>query len=66
MKTVWITALKEDQPRVAAVTHVLKRYGLDCKGHFWADVPEKMAWRVAVDALQEAKADLWLVLVDGF
>lgn len=65
MKTVWITALKEDQPRVAAVTHVLKRYGLDCKGHFWADVPEKMAWRVAVDALQEAKADLWLVLVDA-
>ena len=64
MKTVWITALKEDQPRVAAVTQVLKRYGLDCKGHFWADAPEKMAWRVALDALQEVRADLWLVLVD--
>lgn len=64
MKTVWITALKEDQPRVAAITHVLKRYGLDCKGHFWADVPEKLAWRVAIEALQEARADLWLVLID--
>lgn len=65
MKTVWITALKEDQPRVAAVTAVLKRYGLQCKGHFWADQPDKMAWRVALDAMLEAKADVWLVLVDG-
>lgn len=65
MKTVWISALKEDQPRVAAVTQVLKRYGLDCKGHFWVDVPEKLAWRVAVDALQEARADVWLVLIDA-
>jgi hypothetical protein len=65
MKTVWITALKEDQPRVAAVTAVLKRYGLQCKGHFWADQPDKMAWRVALDAMLEAKADAWLLLVDG-
>jgi hypothetical protein len=65
MKTVWITALKEDQPRVAAVTAVLKRYGLQCKGHFWADQPDKMAWRIALDAMLEAKADVWLVLVDG-
>ena len=65
MKTVWITALKEDQPRVAAVTAVLKRYGLQCKGHFWVDQPDKMAWRVAMEALLEAKADAWLVLVDG-
>lgn len=64
MKTVWITALKEDQPRVAAITAVLKRYGLDCKGHFWADQPDKLAWRVAFDAMVEARADLWLVLVD--
>ncbi len=65
MKTVWITALKEDQPRVAAVTAVLKRYGLQCKGHFWSDQPDKLAWRVALEALVEAKADVWLVLVDG-
>lgn len=65
MKTVWITALKEDQPRVAAVTAVLKRYGLQCKGHFWADQPDKLAWRVALEAMLEAKADVWLVLVDG-
>ena len=64
MKTVWISALKEDQPRVAAITQLLKRYGLDCKGHFWADAPEKMAWRLAADALQEARADTWLVLID--
>lgn len=65
MKTVWITALKEDQPRVAAVTAVLKRYGLQCKGHFWADQPDKLAWRIALDAMLEARADAWLVLVDG-
>lgn len=64
MKTVWITALKEEPPRVAAVTAVLKRYGLACKGHFWADQPDKLAWRVAFDAMLEASADLWLVLVD--
>lgn len=64
MKTVWITALKEDQLRVAAVTQVLKRYGLDCKGHFWADEPEKLAWRVALTALLEARSDVWLVLAD--
>jgi hypothetical protein len=65
MKTVWITALKEDQPRVAAVTAVLKRYGLQCKGHFWADQPDKLAWRVALEAMLEARADAWLVLVDA-
>ena len=65
MKTVWITALKEDQPRVAAVMAMLKRYGLECKGHFWADAPDKLAWRLAVNALQDARADLWLVLVDA-
>jgi hypothetical protein len=65
MKTVWITALKEDQPRVAAVTAVLKRYGLQCKGHFWSDQPDKLAWRVALEALLEANADVWLVLIDG-
>lgn len=65
MKTVWITAVKENPPRVAAVTQVLKRYGLNCKGHFWVDTPEKMSWRIALDALEEARADVWLILVNG-
>ena len=64
MKTVWITALKEDHARVAAVTQVLKRYGLDCKGHFWADAPEKLSWRAALNGLLEARADVWLILAD--
>ncbi len=64
MKNVWISALTENQPRVSAVTAVLKQYGLNCTGHFWADAPEKMSWRSAVTALLDAKADLWLVLAD--
>jgi hypothetical protein len=65
MKTVWISALKEDQARVSAVMDALKRYGLKCAGHFWADVPDKLSWRLAVGACQEAKADMWLVLIDS-
>lgn len=65
MKTVWISALSKDEPRVAAVSQVLKRYGLDPKGHFWIDDNEKMAWRAALDSLLEARADLWLVLADN-
>ncbi len=64
MKNVWISALTENQPRVSAVTAVLKQYGLNCTGHFWADAPEKMSWRGAMNALLEAKADLWLILAD--
>ncbi len=65
MKTVWITSLAKNQPRVAAVSEYLKRYGLQSKGHFWTDEPEKMAWRVALDSLLEARADVWLVLADA-
>ena len=64
MKTVWISALTENQPRVAAVSEHLKKYGLQCQGHFWADAPEKLGWRVALTALLEARADVWLVLAD--
>ncbi len=64
MKNVWISALTENQPRVSAVTAVLKQYGLNCTGHFWADAPEKLSWRAAMTALLDARADLWLVLAD--
>ena len=64
MKTIWISALSQDQARVAAVTQHLKRYGLQCKGHFWDDKPDNMAWRPAVAAALAAKADMWLVLAD--
>lgn len=64
MKTVWITALSQNQPRVAAVTAQLKRYGLQCQGHFWVDAADKVGWRVALTALQDARADLWLILAD--
>lgn len=64
MKKVWITALSANQPRVAAVSEVLKRYGLQTQGHFWIDEPGKVAWRAALDALLEARADAWLVLAD--
>ncbi|NUU02185.1 hypothetical protein [Herbaspirillum robiniae] len=64
MKTIWITSLAKNPARVQAFTAVLKRYGLEAKGHFWTDEPAKMAWRVALDSLVEAKADVWLVLAD--
>lgn len=65
MKTVWISALSKNEPRVAAVSQVLKGYGLEPKGHFWIDDNEKMAWRAAFDSLLEARADVWLVLADS-
>ena len=65
MKTAWISALSKNEPRVAAVSQVLKRYGLDPKGHFWIDDNEKMAWRTAFDSLLQAKADVWVVLGDS-
>lgn len=64
MKTVWVSALLEDTVRIAAVAETLRRYGFQSKGHCWLDAPEKMAWRDALDAALEARADLWLVLVD--
>ncbi|MBN9359572.1 MAG: hypothetical protein J0I15_24240 [Herbaspirillum huttiense] len=64
MKTVWMTSLANDPARVQAFTGVLKRYGLDVKGHFWADDAQKMTWRVALDALLQAQAAVWLVLAD--
>jgi len=65
MKTVWISALSKNQPRVAAVSEHLKRYGLQAKGHFWTDEPDKLAWRTALASMLEARADLWLILADN-
>jgi hypothetical protein len=66
MKTVWITAFdkEKDAVRVAALSQLLKRYGLATQGHFWVDEPEKLAWRAGLDALNAARADLWLILAD--
>lgn len=64
MKSIWITALAENQARASAVTAHLKTYGLKCQGHFWQDAPEKQAWRPALESLLEAKADVWLILAD--
>lgn len=64
MKSVWITALAENQPRAAAVSAHLKQYGLQCQGHFWQDAPEKLVWRAALNGLLEAKGDVWVILAD--
>lgn len=64
MKKIWISALSENQPRVGAVSAHLKSYGLDCVGHFWANAPEKLSWRAALNGLLEARADVWLILAD--
>ncbi|MFX1766064.1 hypothetical protein PWP93_26450 [Paraburkholderia sp. A1RI-2L] len=67
MKTVWITAFdkQKDAARVSAVSQLLKRYGLATQGHFWVDEPARLAWRVGLEALAAARADLWLVLADA-
>ncbi|WP_254926722.1 hypothetical protein [Janthinobacterium sp. PC23-8] len=49
---------------MTAVTQVLQRYGLQVKGHFWADAPDQMAWRTALDTLLADRADVWLILAD--
>jgi hypothetical protein len=66
MKTVWITAFdkEKDAARVSALSQLLKRYGLATQGHFWVDEPEKLAWRAGLDALNAARADVWLILTD--
>lgn len=64
MKTVWISALTKNEARVAAVTAQLKRYGLQCQGHFWNDMPDKMSWQPALEAMTTARAELWLILAD--
>jgi hypothetical protein len=63
-KTIWISALNKEQDaaRVTALSQILRRYGLQSQGHFWVDEPEKLAWRTALDALNAARADLWLIL----
>lgn len=63
-KTIWISALnkEKDATRVTALSQVLRRYGLQSQGHFWVDEPEKLAWRAALDALNAARADVWLIL----
>jgi hypothetical protein len=65
-KTVWITAFDKtrDAARVSALSQLLKRYGLATQGHFWVDEPAKLAWRAGLDALNAARADLWLILAD--
>lgn len=68
MKNIWISALgSRDQsvPRVAAAKAALHAYGLGAAGHFWNDANDKLAWRAALEALQEARSDLWLILADG-
>ena len=67
MKTVWITAFNKDRDaaRVSAASQLLARYGLAAQGHFWVDESAKLAWRVGLDALDGARADLWLILADA-
>ena len=65
MKTVWMTALGHDQASASVVNSTLAGYGLACKGHFWVDAPEKMAWKEALVDLLKERADLWLILADA-
>ena len=65
MKTVWMTALGHEEASASLVSSAVKGYGLACKGHFWVDAPEKMAWKEALTELLKERADLWLILANA-
>ena len=65
MKTVWMTALGHEEASASLVSSTITGYGLACKGHFWVDAPEKMAWKEALTELLKQRADLWLILANA-
>ena len=65
MKTVWMTALGHEEASASLVSSTVTGYGLACKGHFWVDAPEKMAWKEALTELLKERADLWLILANA-
>ena len=65
MKTVWMTALGHEEASASLVSSTVTGYGLACKGHFWIDAPEKMAWKEALTELLKQRADLWLILANA-
>ena len=65
MKTVWMTALGHEEASASLVSSTLAGYGLACKGHFWVDAPEKMAWKEALGELLKERADVWLILANA-
>ncbi|MBN1636423.1 MAG: hypothetical protein JW920_07910 [Deltaproteobacteria bacterium] len=62
MKTLWLTSLISSEEMVKTLMSQLKNYGLELKGHFWADDLEKMAWMGARNELLDSNIGLWAVL----
>lgn len=62
MKKVWITALENDEKQVKRVLNMVKRYGLDGNGHFWADDLKNMAWLGPKEAILDDETALWILL----
>jgi len=62
MKKVWITALEHDEKQVKRVLNMVKRYGLDGNGHFWADDLKNMAWLGPKEAILDDETALWILL----
>ncbi len=65
MKTIWMTSLVSSEDTVKNLFSQLKTYGLEIKGHFWEDNPEKMAWMGARDEMIKPEVSLWLILTSN-
>ncbi len=62
-KTVWITSLAKDEPRVQKIMAQVKTYGMAPEGHFWADENEKMTWVGSRERMIEKDVVAWVILV---
>ncbi len=60
-KSIWITALDNDEAKAKQLFDTAHKYGLDTGGHFWIDDLKNMAWAGATPELLKPEAALWII-----
>ncbi len=60
-KSIWISALEKDEPRIKPLFETAHRYGLDTGGHFWEDNLDDMAWSAVAPELLKPETSLWII-----